>query len=256
MSEAEQNTWNNQGHIDRVTSDVYVREMQDIIAPLFANEIGQDNSPGPKLIHDIGGYNGLLLSILLQDALDDSWRGVVTDITRPTELVDADIEFHQVASSGIEKALQGRKADATVSCNTFHVIANDELAKTIHAVKATAKEGSSFVTLNLHPITHRRQWSDFAGRDEPHATDRRGVFVDDYRPETVIPHGFVPNTNSYPRTVESHVSMCLSEGLQLKHIAPVHLPPDYAHTGAGFDDRYRDSLKFLPSYLLTSWRLP
>jgi hypothetical protein len=246
--------WNSNSHLERVESDYYSELTKTIIGPkIAAHVLSRELPESKKTIHDLGGYDGLLLAELLEEHLDDTWSGIVTDITQP-ESLKGNVEFYKVASEHIASPLGKSTVSTTVSCNTMHLLDDAQLTNTLRAVRYTSKPGASIVTVIPHPVTHRVAWSDFDGiSDNPARTERRGVFIDAYRQDREAEHSFLKDVKSYPRTVEGFIGLFLSQELRLKAVEPIHIDPSCARPGK--QARFYETLPHLPTYLLSAWEV-
>lgn len=245
--------WNDAVHVDRVNSDHYTAQTHDVFAPQIACYL-PEATEAIAVLHDLGGYDGKLINDLLRHHVTGRWRGGVTDATIPPHIASNEaISFFQTPGHQIARVLGHGSVAATVSCNRLHLLPDDELDEAIHAIGRTSQPGAPVVTIIPHLVTHRVAWSDFAGMDSAQLQDRRGVFVDDYRPDRVASHAFLDGVRSYPRTVESFMARFALHGLRLMDTKGLHLPeavaPPHRHR------RYYDTLQFLPTYPLTAWRV-
>lgn len=247
--------WNTPEHQERVASDAYLNQMQHVFAPYIGKFISfellqQDGA----VVHDMGGYDGRLIDELRRNgALSDSCSPIVTDVTEPEHAVNENVPFYKAACWDAVEVFDKRSVDATISCNVFHLLDDEQLATTADVVKLTSKPGSTLVSIVPHPVTHRVQWSDFAGIDAPAFVARRGTFIDNYTNARQAPHAFLPGVVSYPRTVEGYLSPFLRAGFRLRMVDPLYVPREYARPGR--DERFYQALASLPTYLAMGWRV-
>lgn len=252
--------WNSAEHTRRVNpaTSRYAEEVRTIMAPAIATQVEGYFTEGTEhTVHDLGGYNGLVLEELRSRHLSDSWRGVITDVTRPEEMVDTDATFHQAAGWDIALPLGESSVDLTISTNVFHLMDNSQLARTAKAIKVTSRSRGLFVAIVPHPLVNGRIWSDYKGKEDqqgPEFTSHRGVFIDNYRPDVTVEHLFIPGATTHPRTIESYVTIFLEEGFALRGIATLHR--DGARVRDRLGDRHASTLDRLPSWLMTAWITP
>lgn len=252
---ANNQAWNAMAHQQRVGSDYYSNLTRNVFAPQVAAHITSvpRRDAMDNLVHDIGGYDGMLVQELLSNHLGPSWKGVISDVTTPPSMVARGAKFYETPAWQIGEVLGKSTVGATITCNTLHLLADEELDRTVRAVIDTSRPGAPIITITPHPITHRVTWSDYAGMNVPEHTKRRGVFLDDYRPDRAASHAFLEGVTSYPRTVEAYLGRLLAQGLRLVDVQPLHV--DRAAVADDKSERYYETLSHLPTYLLTAWRV-